>query len=235
MLASAALFSALVAFAPAGSSRPVKRGNAAYARRAGPVFTLGVAPRLGILLAGGADVIQPLGFGAGLSFQVHALHIGPFRLGAGAMLGHTRFVEKRVLTAEIDGSTQAVERYAALGHTDFGLGPSLQILLGPVYLQGDFTAGLGISTLSRPLGVFTVDEDQHSDYSAMIRGGGLFGLPIRNNQGITVGAHVHRYFSRHQVVGVPPMVVVEGAPEPEPDTNPFDVMVDVSVGYTFMF
>lgn len=235
MLASLALCSALVAFAPAGSSRPVKRGNVAYARRAGPVFTLGVSPRLGILLAGGADVIQPMGFGAGLSFHVHALHIGPFRLGAGAMLGHTRFLEKRTVSADVDGATQIVERYAALGHTDFGLGPSLQILLGPVYVQGDFTAGLGISTLSRPLGVFTVDEEQHTDYSGMIRGGGLFGIPIRNNQGITIGAHVQRYFSRLQVVGSPPTEMLEGAPEPEPDTSPFDLLIDVSVGYTFMF
>jgi hypothetical protein len=222
---------AMLALAPADSG-PVKRGNSAIARRSGPIFSVAAAPRLGILLAGGADVIQPVGFGAGFRFRVHGLHLGPLRFGGGLELGHTRFLERRHVVAVVDGVDQRATRYAALGHSDFSLGPSLQLVLGPVYVQGDFGVGLGISTFSRPLGAFTIDEEHHSDVTAMIRGGGELGIPIRNNQGIAIGSSVQKYFSKLQIVRNPPE---DPEIEVEPDTNPFDLFVEVTVAYVFMF
>lgn len=232
MLGTSLALASMLAMAPAA---PVKRGNEAHARRRGAVFSVVAAPRLGVLLAGGADVIQPFGFGAGFSFRVHGLHLGPIRLGAGVDLGHTRFIERRFVEGVVGGQAQTAERFAALAHTDFGAGPSLQIVLGPVYLQGDVTVGVGISTFARPLGILTIDEEHHSDTSAMLRAGGLIGIPIRNNQGITLGASMHRYFSTYQVVAQPDTSGDPAIVEAEPDTNPFDLMIDVSVGYLFMF
>ncbi len=235
MLTGTAVLAACLAMAPPSTrSAPVRRGNTALARRHGPVFSVIGAPRLGVLLAGGADVIQPVGFGAGLSFRVHALHLGPIRLGGAVDLGHTRFLERRTVDGFVDGQAESAERYAALGHTDLGAGPSLQVVLGPIYVEANFTVGAGISTFSRPLGVLTTDEEHHSDVSAMLRAGGLVGIPIRNNQGLTIGTSVQRYFSSYQLIGqpVPPE---DGLLEQEPDTNPFDLLLDVSLGYLFMF
>ncbi len=230
-----ALLTAIVGMSPASAPEGGDvRGNDVIKRRKGPIFTVGASARLGVLRFGGAEVIQPLGFGAAFSFHVHALHLGPLRLGAGSFFGHTRYLERRNLTTEVDGSTQDVRRYAALGHTDFSLGPSAQLVLGPVYVQGDFSVGLGLSMFSRPLGAFSPDEDTHDDVSAMLRGGGLVGIPIRNNQGFTVGAAAQRFFSTYQLVADPPLGETQG-PEPSPDTNPFDLMVEVNVGYVFMF
>ena len=232
MLGTTLALASMLAMAPAA---PAKRDNDAHARRRGPVFSVVAAPRLGVLLAGGANVIQPVGFGAGFSFRVHALHIGPIRLGGAVDLGHTRFIERRFVEGQADGRTQTAERFAALGHTDFGAGPSLQIALGPLFVQGDLTVGVGISTFTRPLGILTVDEEKHSDVSAMLRAGGLIGVPIRNNQGITLGTSVQRYFSTYQLVAVPDTSGDPAVLEPEADTNPFDLVLDVSVGYLFQF
>jgi hypothetical protein len=231
MVLPAACLAAMVALAPA-DSRPVKRGNSAIARRSGPIFTVAAAPRLGILLAGGAQVIQPVGFGAGFRFRVHGLHLGPLRFGGGVELGHTRFLERRSVSGVVDGTEQTATRYAALGHTDLGLGPSLQLLMGPVYLQGDFGVGLGISTFARPLGVLTIDEQHVSDVTAMIRGGGELGIPIRNNQGLSIGTSVQKYFSKLQIAREPSD---DPAIEVPPDTNPFDLFIEVSIAYVFMF
>lgn len=236
MLGTTLALASLLAMQPPAGNPPsgTKRGNDVHARRRGAVFSVVGAPRLGILLAGGADVMQPVGFGAGLSFRVHGLHLGPIRLGAALDLGHTRFIERRQVEGVVDGQAEFATRYAALSHSDFGAGPSIQVALGPIYLQADLTVGAGVSTFVRPLGVLTVDEEHHSDVSAMIRGGGLVGIPIRNNQGITLGASVQRYFSTYQIVAQPQPEDPAILPA-EPDTNPFDLALDISLGYLFMF
>jgi hypothetical protein len=209
-----------------------KRGNDVLQRDRGPVFSLAAAPRLGVLLAGGAQVMrQPVGFGAGLQFRVHALHLGPVRLGGELQLGHTRFLDSRDVPHEADGTERRVRRYATLNHTDFAAGPSLQIALGPVFLEGGFGAGLGISSFVRPFGGFSFEEEHFSDVTAMIRGGGHLGIPIRNNHGFYVGAAVHKYFSRQQIVAQPDPLV----PDQAPDTNPFDLMLEIHLGYHMMF
>jgi hypothetical protein len=222
----------VLAVAPATAEPKAVRGNEAFTRRQGAVFSVAAMPRIGVLVAGGADVIQPVGFGAGLGFSVHGLHLGPLRFGAGLTLGHTRFLERRTVIADTTGVEQSITRYAALSHTDFTLGPSLQLVLGPVFLQGDFGAGLGISTFVRPRGPFKEDEEEHTDVTAAIRGVGSLGIPIRNNSSLLVGAGVHRYFSRLQIAADPP----EDLATPSmPDTNPFDLLVEIHVGYHFSF
>jgi hypothetical protein len=227
-----AWLAALMVMAPPSTEPRAKRGNDAIERRKGPVYAVTAAPRLGVLLAGGADVIQPVGFGAGLGFTIHGLHLGRLRFGAGLTLGHTRYLQRRRLIANTTGTEQTITRYAALGHTDFTLGPSLQLVLGPVFLQADFGAGLGISTFVRPRGPFQEDEEDHTDYSAAIRAVGSLGIPIRNNQGVLIGAGIQKYFSKYQVVADPP---ADPSIEYEPDTNPFDLMVEIHLGYHFSF
>lgn len=227
MLAGGLGLAVVLALAPSA-----KRGNTAVVKDRGPVFSLAAAPRLGILLAGGADALgQRVGFGAGLHFRVHALHLGPVRLGGELQLGHTRYLDRRTVFREEDGEMQAVTRYASLSHTDFALGPSIQLAFRPVFFEAGFGAGLGISQMTRPFGPYTVDEEGTTDTTAFIRGGGHVGIPIRNNQSVIIGTAVHKYFSRKQVVADPDPTM----PDAEPDTNPFDLMLEVYVGYHMMF
>ena len=86
MLAAAALVLLLAAPANASAER---RGNMALYKARGPVFTVIAAPRIGVLFAGGARVIQRVGFGAGLQFRVHAGRVGPFRFGGEAHIGES--------------------------------------------------------------------------------------------------------------------------------------------------
>jgi hypothetical protein len=227
-MAAGLWLAAVLAFAPGTA----KRGNEAIRRDRGVVYSLAAAPRLGVLLAGGAQVMrQPVGFGAGLQFRVHALHLGPVRLGGELQLGHTRFLDRRTVPHIVDGDDRRVRRYATLNHTDFAAGPSLQIVTGPVFWEMGFGAGLGISSFVRPFGAHNVDEERFNDVTAMIRGGGHLGIPIRNNHGFIVGTAVHKYFSRLQMVAEPD----PGMPDAEPDTNPFDLMLEIHLGYHMMF
>jgi hypothetical protein len=225
MLAAIALALLLAAPANAGAER---RGNVALYRDRGPVFSVVAAPRLGVLFAGGARVIQRVGFGGGLQFRVHAGRVGPFRFGGEAHFGHLRFLERRTVETPSGGSAR---RYAALGHTEFAIGPSIQIVMGPVFAELGVAAGVGINTLVRPLGPFVTDEEDVSNVSAMLRGGGHLGVPIRDNHGIAIGASIHKYFSRKQVVANPD----PAEPDAPPDTNPFDLALEIIVGYHFMF
>ena len=225
---SAAIWLAgVLAMAPAA-----KRGNDVLQRNRGVVYSLAAAPRLGVLFAGGAEVMgQPVGYGAGLQFRVHALHLGPLRLGGELQLGHTRFLARRNVPHDVDGMERTVRRYATLNHTDFAAGPSLQLVTGPIFWEAGFGAGLGISSFVRPLGAFNHEEEQVSDVTAMIRGGGHLGIPIRNNHGVYLGAAVHKYFSRLQIVAHPE----RGLADQQPDNNPFDLMLELHLGYHMMF
>ncbi|MBC8070047.1 MAG: hypothetical protein IAG13_17040 [Deltaproteobacteria bacterium] len=217
-----------LALAFAASPGVARRGNDAISREQGPVFSVAASPRLGILLGDGRRVIQPTGFGAGLQFRVHALRLGPLRFGGELQLGHTRYLDDRQVATPTGGEAR---RYAVLGHTDFAIGPSIQIVMGPIFAELGVAGGLGISTFVRPLGPFNLDEQQVDDYTGMIRGGGHIGVPIRNNSSIVFGTAVHKYFSSKQIVARP----VPELPDAPPDANPFDLMLEVTVGYHFMF
>lgn len=203
-------------------------GEDPRSRERGPVFSVSAAPRLGVMTAGGVDVIGRIGFGAGLDFRVHALRLGPTRWGGVIHAGHTRYLDRRSFTDDRGG---IVRLYAALGHSDFSAGPSVLILLGPVFFELDVAVGVGISTLRRPVAAEPGAVEVYDDVTFMLRGGGDFAVPVRGPHSIMVGAAVHRYFSTLQVAAAPPTEPYGG----EPDTNPFDLMVDIHLGYHFMF
>jgi hypothetical protein len=209
------------------------RGNTVLGRDLRkPVYSLSAAARLGVLAGPGAELIQPVGFGFALQFRFHGLAIGPTRLGVEAHAGHLRFMERRVVLATDEaGNEQRVRRWAALGHTDFALGPSLQIPVRPLILGLGVGGGLAISHFVRPLGPDVTDEEDTSDVSAMIRAGGQVAVPVRRNQGIALGAAYWQIFSRTQVLADP----LEAAPDAEPDTSPFDLAVEVYLSYQMWF
>lgn len=217
-----------LALAFAGSPGVARRGNDAIGRDKGPVFSVAASPRLGILLGDGRRVIQPTGFGAGLQFRVHGLRLGPLRFGGELQLGHTRYLDDRQVATPTGGEAR---RYASLGHTDFTLGPSFQLVMGPIYAELGVGGGFAINSFVRPLGPFNIDEQQVDDTTGMIRGGGHIGVPIRNNSNIIFGVGVQKFFSNKQVVARP----VPELPDALPDANPFDLMLEVTIGYEFMF
>jgi len=65
----------------------------------------------------------------------------------------------------------------------------------------------------------------------MIRGGGHFGVPIRNNSSIIIGVAAQQYFSRKKVIDKPDPLMMDQ----KPNTNPFDLFIEVIVGYHYMF
>lgn len=216
----------LVALVLAGVPSPQARGNTALYRPQGPVYSVAASIRSGVLLGDGRRVIQPAGFGAGLQFRVHAGRLGPVRFGGEIQLGHLHFLEKRFVPAP-DGSN--ARRYAALGHTEFALGPSIQILMGPVFAELGAAVGVGISQFVRPLEA--TDEQDVTDTTAMIRGGGHLGVPIRNNSSVIFGVAAQKYFSKQKIVARPD----PAEPLAPADVTPFDLALEIMVGYHFSF
>jgi len=210
---------------------PPSQGNTVLTKDHGPVYGVEAAVRLGALIGDGKRVMQPVGFGAGLTLRAHALHLGPLRLGGMLRLGHTRFLRRATLLSGAAPGAGEVQVWSALSHSEFALGPSLQVVLGPVLFEGGVGAGLGISSLVRPLGPTIGDEEHVSDYTAVVVGGGQLGIPIRNNQGLVLGASTHKYFSRKQVVSSDDL----DDPTAEPSANPFDLVLDVYVGFQMWF
>jgi len=233
MLALALTAGLLALAAPPAAEGEAPRGNTVLTRDRGPVWGIAAVPRAAVLLGDGRRVLQPAGFGAELQFRVYALHLGRLRFGGQSHLGHTRVLDRMDVTYD-DGSgsgPRPVRRYAALGHTDFSLGPSVQLVAGPILIEGGAAVGLGISSLIRPLGALPSQEQQITDVTAMLRGGGQISVPIRRNQGVVVGVHATKFFSRKQVVAHPDPAV----PDAPPDANPFDLVLEIGLGYQMWF
>jgi hypothetical protein len=216
---------ALAGPAPASNTTTPHRTDA-------PLLNPAAVVRLGVLAGGGNDVMQPVGFGAGFQFRVFSRRIAVFRFGGELHLGHTRFLQRKSVAQMQAGQAATVKRWSALGHTEFALGPAVHVAMGPVFAELGVAAGLGISTLARPFGPLAEDEDRTSDTTAMIRGGGQLGIPIRGPHSLVIGAWVHRYFSREQVSR-------DGPTDPQmpvpPLAQPFDLMVEISIGYHYSF
>ncbi len=223
-----ALAASTVVLAP-GVQAP--RGNTVLTRDHGPVFGVAAVPRVAVLIGDARRVTQPVGFGAELQLRIHALHLGRLRFGGVGHFGHTRVLQRVDVQYDDGTQTQQARRYSALGHTDFSLGPSAQLVLGPVILEGGAAVGLGISNFVRPLGPFIIDEEQFTDTTAMLRGGGQLAIPIRNNQGIVLGVHATRFFSGVQIVAEPDPT----QPDAPPDANPFDLLLEIGFGYQMWF
>lgn len=229
MLASTALLAALVL-----AAGPAPRGNTVLRKDLGErVFTVAVAARMGILIGSGDVVARPpLGYGFGLKLAFYALRLGPMRFGLAFHGGHTRYPGRTDVDvpSESGGPTAVRRRYSVLSHTDLALGPHFQVPAGPVLFELGAGGGLGISSYRRVVDFDPAHDDATVAYDGLVRADLTVGVPIRNNQGVAIGADLHKYFSNTRVVTVPgaPM----GAP---PDSVVFDLTLAVTVAYQMWF
>lgn len=230
MLASSALLAAALLAAPTGA--PV-RGNTVLRKDVGErVFTIAVSGRMGILLGGGDVVVwPPLGFGFGLKLAFYALKLGPMRFGVAFHGGHTRYPGRRdVVVAGATGGSAVGRRWSILSHTDVALGPHFQVPAGPVFFEFGAGGGLGVSSYRRVVDADPANDDATVAYDPLVRADLTLGVPVRNNQGIAIGADLQKYFSSTRVVTVP------GAPMgAEPDSVVFDLTLAVTVAYQMWF
>ncbi|HVI02104.1 MAG TPA: hypothetical protein VM869_25500, partial [Enhygromyxa sp.] len=107
-------------------------------------------------------------------------------------------------------------------------GPSMQIPIGPVFVQFGASAGVAFSTLTRTQSVEAVDDELVVSTDALIRGGLSLGVPIYSRHGLTVGAAVQHVFSRDDVA-------VDLADPDGPTTQPFGTWLEINLGYQMWF
>ncbi|MEZ4447941.1 MAG: hypothetical protein R3B09_00590 [Nannocystaceae bacterium] len=209
-----------------------RRGNSVLTRKSTtPVLGVAAAVRMGILVGDASPLIRPpLGFGFGFELRYHALPIAGARLGFEFIAGHDRFPGRNVFTEETPTGTRSGVRYTILGHTDIALGPSLQIPLRVLFLELGGGGGLMISSFRRPTALDPAGDELVVGYDGMIRGDAAIGVPIRNNQGIRIGADVVKPFSS-KTVAIDPHDTAEVPAR----TRPFDLFLDVTVGYQMWF
>ncbi len=226
MLASTALLATTLLASP-------PRGNTVLGKELDErVFTIAVAGRMGILIGGGDVVVQPpLGFGFGLKLAFYALQLGPMRFGFAFHGGHTRYPGRRdVAVVDATGASTVGRRWSILSHTDIALGPHFQIPAGPVIFELGAGGGLGVSSYRRVVDADPANDDDTVAYDPLVRADLTLGIPVRNNQGIAIGADLQKYFSSTRVVTVP------GAPMGvEPDSVVFDLTLAVTVAYQMWF
>ncbi|WP_146155447.1 hypothetical protein [Enhygromyxa salina] len=191
-----------------------------------PVYSIAASGRFGTLLSGGADVVQPFGYGFAAQLRIHFVGVVKSRFGVEVHAGHARFSQRRDFESVDGGAT--VTRITLLTDTDFSAGPSFQIPLGPLFVQLGGSAGVALSTLFRPLAADGVDDEAISTSNFMLRGGFSLGVPVLNRHGVTLGAGVHRIFSSREVAIDP------RSPE-SPTTRPFGTWLEVLLGYQIWF
>jgi len=233
MLASSALLATALLASPAGYSGPPVRGNSVLRKDLGErVFTIAVSGRMGILIGGGDVVVAPpLGYGFGLKLAFYALKLGPMRFGFAFHGGHIRYPGRRDVAFVGDsGATTVRRRYSILSHTDIALGPHFQVPAGPVLFEFGAGGGLGVSSYRRVVDADPANDDATVAYDPLVRADLTIGIPIRNNQGVAIGADLQKYFSSTRVVTVP------GAPMgADPDSVVFDLTLAVTVAYQMWF
>jgi len=230
MLVSSALLATALLASPAGYAAP--RGNTVLGKDLGErMFTIAVSGRMGILLGGGDVVVRPpLGFGFGLKLAFYALKLGPMRFGLAFHGGHTRYPGPQDVAVVSDSGSSTRRRWSILSHTDIALGPHFQVPAGPVFFEFGAGGGLGVSSYHRVVDAEPANDDTTVAYDPLVRADLTLGVPIRNNQGIAIGADLQKYFSSTRVVTVP------GAPMgAEPDSVVFDLTLAVTVAYQMWF
>jgi hypothetical protein len=191
-----------------------------------PVYSIAASGRFGTLLAGGTDVVQPFGYGFAAQLRIHFVGVVKSRFGIEFHAGHTRFSERNNYEGITEGST--ITRVTLLTDTDFSAGPSMQIPLGPLFLQFGGSAGVALSTLYRPQSAEVSDDEHVSTSNFMLRGGLSLGVPVLNRHGLTIGAGVHHIFSPREVL-VDPLDIELGT------TRPFATWLEVLLGYQIWF
>jgi len=226
VLLSAGLFAA-----PPGA---VRRGNAAaldpYPE--GMVWSVAAAARAGVLVGSGSGAVQPGGFGFAAQIGAYFTRIDRVRLGLAFHGGHMRFPEKRryrVIDPAI-GETD-LERWANLSHTDLSLGPAFEIPAGPLLVFGSVTPGFGLSNYQEPRAGDPYQTRNRTSADFMLRGGGGLAIPLIRNQGISIGAAAHQYFSPMRLTIDADPVTGEGGQR----IAPFDTVLELHLGYQAWF
>jgi hypothetical protein len=213
--------------ATAARKSAVQRNNDVLVRPfSRPVYSIAASGRFGSLLAGGAEVVQLFGYGFAAQLRIHFVGVVKSRFGVEVHAGHTRFSERNDYDGIVEGSK--IKRTTLLTDTDFSAGPSMQIPLGPLFLQFGGSAGVALSTLYRPISAEASEDETVSTSNFMLRGGASLGVPVLNRHGITIGAGVHHIFSPREVVIDPQ------AAEPV-TTRPFGTWLEILLGYQIWF
>lgn len=204
-----------------------RRNNAVLVRPfRQPTYSITAYGRFGTLLSGGADVVQPFGYGFAAALRLYFAPVVKSRFGVEIHAGHTRFPERQEFPT-IDGEA-TITRASLLSDTDFSAGPSFEIPLGPVYLQVGGSAGVALSTLFRPVSADSTEDQLVSTANAMLRGGLALGVPLFNQHGLSVGAAVHHIFSP-RTVPIDPLMSMGDT------TRPFGTWLEVALGYQIWF
>jgi len=219
----------------AAASQAAARRNPVLQRASRqPVFGVAALARLAVLAGNGGVVIQPpLGYGFALDLRYHALPIGNARFGVQFTAGHDRFQDRQQFSyVDEGGETQQLTRFTTLGHTDITVGPSLQIPLRVLFLEGGVSGGLAVSVFRRPRSVEALEDDNVVGYEPMLRGDIALALPIRNNQGLRLGVDIVKIWSPQKNWIVAQLDAPVDTP---PDTAIFDLYVDVLLAYQAWF
>lgn len=204
-----------------------RRNNAVLVRPfRQPTYSITAYGRFGTLLSGGADVVQPFGYGFAAALRLYFAPVVKSRFGVEIHAGHTRFPERQDFPT-IDGEA-TITRASLLSDTDFSAGPSFEIPLGPVFLQVGGSAGVALSTLFRPVSADSTEDQLVSTANAMLRGGLALGVPLFNQHGLSVGAAVHHIFSP-RTVPIDPLMSMGDT------TRPFGTWLEVALGYQIWF
>jgi hypothetical protein len=208
------------------------------------VWSVQVSGRMGILIGGG-DVLftrrPPLGYGFGLQIKYHGLRAGPLRFGLEFHGGHTRFPRHTDYPVDampgdpIDPNTGApqvptVRRISMLSHTDLTLGPSVQLVAGPILIDVGVGGGLMVSNWRRLRSWDPMQDEQTVSYDGMVRAGASIGVPIRNNHGIALGVDWQKAFSKTKAVT--DLYAPKGT---QPDSVVFDMLMTVNLAYQAWF
>lgn len=192
-----------------------------------PVYSVAAAGRFATSLIGGREVIQPFGFGVGAQLKIHFLRVFKSRFGVEIFAGYTRWPE-RVNYPAVEGVSAEITRLNLLAHTDVSAGPSMQIPIGPVFLQFGGSAGVAFSTLTRTQSVEAIDDELVVSTDALIRGGLSLEFPIYSRHGLTLGGAVLHTFSRDEVA-------VDLADPDGPTAQPFATWLEINLGYQMWF
>jgi hypothetical protein len=192
-----------------------------------PIYSVAAAGRFATSLIGGREVIQPFGFGVGAQLRIHFLRVVKSRFGVEVYAGYTRFSE-RIDYPAVEGVSSEITRLNLLAHTDVSAGPSMQIPIGPVFLQFGASAGVAFSTLTRTQSIEAIDDELVVSTDALIRGGLSLGVPIYSRHGLTLGGAVQHVFSRDEVA-------VDLADPDGPKAQPFGTWLEINLGYQMWF
>ncbi|MFV8750324.1 hypothetical protein ACNOYE_07220 [Nannocystaceae bacterium ST9] len=216
-------------YAPTAARKSaVRRGNNVLIRPfRKPTYSVGAAARLGVQLAGGREVIQPIAWGLAAQVRIHFARVVKSRFGVELHAGHTRWQQRDDYEVVEGGST--ITRISLLSHTDVSLGPSFEIPLGPVFLQIGGSGGFAVSNFARANSADSADDDGLNAFNGLVRGGLSLGVPITNNQGLTLGVAVQQVFSNRTIL-VNPLGPTDGR-----RVTPFGTWLESFVGYQVWF